>query len=420
MGRATDLPREVLEWVVDYVENPFALAATDRCLRAVVRRSVLQWDSRRPGATEWMLARRPALVWLEGVRFDTVPAWVASVVGTTTVLVITVHDWTERRTLARFLMGLPVLSSLSIRAAATPVLPGHLTDVIVGALARPEVRRITVGAARMGLRDESAAAIAHAIAVAPSLERCELDLSLNRLSARGLEALVTGLIAAPALRDVTLDLGGNWIRGAGYGAVVARLGDIPGLRSLDIRFGGWGMRKQYGMEHLARLGDARGLVSLGLTIRGAQITVDSFKRVAAGIARLPALRALMLDFTATTTVGPQCHRAFALLAGCPGLRRLSVRLYAPSAAILRGLTAMGVPDGGGGGLSTLELVLEQPNMWFDTEHAAAVLALINAPRIRVHLVVRSARFEPGAWDRLHTAAESPRARLTLDVHRRDA
>jgi hypothetical protein len=351
-------------------------------------------------------------------------------VNTTTALDIFVRGWHEWRSIIRLLADAPRLRCLTLNAAAVPPLT-QIADVVRGALARPSLKSLVLRAVRMGLRDGFTTSICGALSTASALEHCHLDLSLNDITLRGLTVLVEGLATAPALRYLTLDLSGNWIRGVGYGEMMGRLGDIPALRHLDLRFGGWGMKKQFGLEHLGRFGRLSHLLDLSVTVRGAQITGESFKKALVGIAAAPSLRTLTFDFAMHSTMGPHCQRAIAFVRACPTLRRLTLCLGAPHPKALGSLTRFTEP------LArpfTLALVFRQPSMGFTDAHASAVLDLLHVPEretpaneeeagfdavpLCVHLTVNAARFDDTAWIRLHEASKTLGAsRLVLDLHR---
>ena len=190
------------------------------------------------------------------------------------------------------------------------------------------------------LSDTAFAALGQAMGVRlAALVRARIAVPVNNVTLQGLRSFLDAVEHAPRLTDLHLDISGNLIRGVEYGCEVARLARIPRLTSLAVTFGGWAMRKQFGLQSLAALQHARGLRQLSLTIIGARITCDFFKKAVAGIALLPCLEELTLD-VARCEVGEQCHRALSQLREAPLLRRLSLSLGAPTERLLLALGAL--------------------------------------------------------------------------------
>ena len=152
-----------------------------------------------------------------------------------------------------------------------------------------------------------------------ALTRLSVRVPLNRITLAGLQRFVSGLLSPgvrnhprgglerlgwvaageSGLRELDLDVCGNWIRGDPYGSVLSRVGELPQVRRLALAFGGWGVRKKFGLEALAALQVAKRLQSLSLTVVGARITCEFFRKAMGGIVLLPGLRRLSLDLART-------------------------------------------------------------------------------------------------------------------------
>ena len=89
----------------------------------------------------------------------------------TTTLTVVVSDWTERRTLTRFLGGVPALRRLALCSRAASVDPAHPADVELAALARPGLQRLALKAVGARLCDGFAAQLSRALVGAALLER---------------------------------------------------------------------------------------------------------------------------------------------------------------------------------------------------------------------------------------------------------
>lgn len=316
------LPDDVLVHVFDFLQTPWPLALVNRRLHEL-------WSSNAGGG--WT---GRSLLWLN-VQVDPFTALAAPVgLGAPRTLTLRVRHWGAQ--LGRTVSSVQhSLTRLVLTTAGAGILAREAALVAVCEALPPTLRVLEVHLPDSRLGDGSLSAIG-AAAAGPCITRAVVRVPINRITIAGLRAFAAHVCGAPALHDLELDVSGNYIRGPEYGVQVARLAQPPALTDLAVTFGGWAMRKQFGLQALAGLADAVGLRRLALTLLGARVTCEAFKKAVFGIARLPRLESLELNLS-HSDVGEQCNRGLALLRFTPSLRRVSVSLDCPSPRLLSAL-----------------------------------------------------------------------------------
>ena len=250
------------------------------------------------------------------------------------VLTLHINSWIEQGNLCKMIQWCrPFVRRLVLQSTAT-VHNMTLAPVCELAATADQLCSLDVRVIQGHINDMSISHIASLIGKLKVIQQLSIVVPMNSITIAGLQRLIDGLLKAPTtLRDIHLDISGNWIRGPDYGKQLARLALLPSLRSLTLVFGGWGVRKQFGLEYFILLGSNKTIQTLSLTIVGARITCEFFKKAMHGIIVLPLLRRLHIDI-ATCEVGDQCIRGLSLLRLCVAVEHLSLALGSPTERLL--------------------------------------------------------------------------------------
>ena len=300
-------------------------------------------------------------------------------------VILHITNWFERWNICKLMTWFrPHVERLVLRSAGSTA-PHHLLTALCTQLKQAETLRFLEVCIRQGhVTDTLFQELGHTFGQMKQLRSLCLSVPMNSITVAGLQRFMDGVASLTTLREVGLDISGNWIRGTQYGKQLSRLVDLHSLRRLHLTFGGWGVRKQFGLEYLMLLGSHSCLQSLSITIIGARITCESFKKAMQGIAVLPQLRELNLDLR-SCDVGDQCHRGLALLRSAKRLERVSLGLGHPSERLLSVVGAIQhTPN-----LKEFTVAIDQRGQVFGVVHANR-LATFSHPFCVVRVTVHNA------------------------------
>ena len=367
------LPNDRVLLVFDFLQCPQPLAA-------VARRYADAWRAcyrRYPGGGTGPGADDAPPLWVR-VRMDRCGGWLAPATSAPRTLFMDVVHWGGERLYPGRLLASTAhsLTRLALHSLERTFVQESMWHALCSALPA-RLRVVEVGVRQGRLSDGAFVALGAVLGTRlPELAHVRVAVPMNNITLAGLRGFVNGLQGAVGLRELELDVSGNLIRGVEYGGEVARLGRLPRLTALSVTFGGWAMRKQFGLQALADLQHASGLRRLALTIVGARITCDFFKKAIAGIVLLPRLEALTLD-VARSDVGEQCQRALGQLRGSPTLRRLTLALGAPSERLLLALGVLRHAPR----IEALDLSIDHRMHPLSPEHLCALEFLADIPEV---------------------------------------
>ena len=286
---------------------------------------------------------------------------------------LNINNWYERWNICKIVSWCqPCVERLVLHSAACSVPYNTMAALCAQISQVKDLRCLEIRILHGHLNDASLKEMGHLATQLNQLHRLSLVIPMNSITICGLQRFMDAITTLKSIQEVFIDVSGNWIRGPEYGKQLARFAAVQSLRSLHLTFGGWGVRKQFGLEYLMFLGSHTNLQSVSITIVGARITCEFFKKAMQGISVLPHLRDLKLDFR-SSDVGDQCHRGLSLLRSAKRLERLQICLGHPSERLLSAIGAIQHSPS----LTDFALIIDQRAQMFNLQHARHLAAFTN-------------------------------------------